>query len=193
MMDYETSRVLNRDKIRDIAELVRKMFNVRTIKFPVMKVLDKLEKKFSDNLYYCVEEDDYFEKGVMSELETEEYENHFCIRIRQSVYDKALQGDGASIGFICHEMCHFILIYVFGIGPRKYIGVDGISYARCIESRIKPSYKSMEWQCMALCGELMIPYDKCKNFSLDEIINKTNSSKRQAQYFISHIVEGDDE
>lgn len=81
-MDYETSRILNREQIRLIAKFFRKMFHIRSILFPALKVLNLLEMRFSKNLYYEVDEDKNFEKNVMAELipEDENYE-HFCIRI----------------------------------------------------------------------------------------------------------------
>ena len=51
----------------------------------VNKILNLLEKKFSNNLYIEVDEDENFEKNVMAELVPEDgnYE-HFCIRINDS-------------------------------------------------------------------------------------------------------------
>ena len=192
-MDYETSVILTREQIRLAAKLFRKMFKIRTILFPVMKVLDLLENKFSSNLYYYVDEDENFDDGVMAALETEEDDAHFHIRIRRTVYDKALIGDRASLGYICHEMCHFILIYVLGIGPKQYTSVEGLSYARSVETKSLPAYQSMEWQAMALCGEVMIPYERCINYSLEKIIKKTQSSTEQAKYFLSKVVKGEKE
>lgn len=192
-MDYETSQILNREQIRLISKFFRRMFKVRTILFPVMKILDLLERKFSKNLYYYVDDDANFESNVMAALETEDDDAHFHIRIRQSVYDSALNGDRASLGYICHEMCHFVLIFVFGIGPKQYVSADGISYARAVKEKSIPAYKSMEWQAKALCGEVMIPYERCKNYSLNEIIEKTQSSTEQAKYFLDHVLKGDEE
>lgn len=188
-MDYETSRILSREQIRLIAKFFRKMFRIRSILFPVLKVLNLLEKKFSNNLYIDVDEDENFEKNVMAELvpEDENYQ-YFCIRIRQSVYDAALKGDNKCLGFICHEMCHFILIYVFKIGPRQYER-KGIVFARTIDN-LSPAYKSMEWQAKALCGEVMIPFEKCREFTFEEVIEKTKSSPSQASYFIHHVAKG---
>lgn len=192
-MDYETSYILTREQIRDISLLFRKMFKVRTILFPVMKILDLLEQRFSENLYYYVDDDENFDRRVMAALETEEDDNHFHIRIRESVYNKALKGDRACIGYICHEMCHFILIYICGIGPKQYISAEGISYARSVETKSIPAYKSMEWQAMALCGEVMIPFERCKNYSLNQLISRTKSSTKQAKYFLEHVVTGKEE
>lgn len=190
-MDYEPSIILSREKIRLLSKLFRDLFKIKTILFPVLKVLDKMEMKFSDNLYYSVEEDKCFEFGVMAELVNVEDEEHFCIRIRQSVYDKACNGDHASIGFICHEMCHFFLIFVCGIGPKKYYTSEGLVYAKAIAGKAEPIYNSMEWQAMALCGEVMIPYERYINYSFKQIISRTKSSNEQAKYFITKVVKVD--
>lgn len=81
-MDYETSQILSREQIRLISIFFRRMFKIRTILFPVMKILDLLEIKFSNNLYYFVDNDANFDSGVMAALETEDDDAHFHIRIR---------------------------------------------------------------------------------------------------------------
>ncbi len=188
-MDYVPSIILGRAKIREISCFLRKMFDIRTVVFPVLKVLDKMENKFPDNLYYSVEEDDHFESGVMAALETNDFE-HFCIKIRRSVYDSALIGNGASLGFICHEMCHFVLIFLFGIGP-KMCSQNGLVFAKAVGSKPEKPYMSMEWQAKALCGEVMIPYERCKNYNIKQIIRRTNSSREQAQFFLDRVAEED--
>ena len=192
-MDYETSVVLKRLQIREISNFIRKLFHVKGILFPVMKVLELLVTKFENNIYYTVEEDKLFDKKVMAELVDQGDGKHFYIRIRESVYESAIAGDGASLGYICHEICHFLLIYVFDIGPKKYITSDGMIYAKAVGENSLPPFKSMEWQAKALCGELMIPFEECKNWSLDKIIKETNSSREQAQYFIDHVAKGEEE
>ena len=51
-MDYETSKILCREQIRSIASLVRKILKIKTIMFPVMKVLEYLVKKYENNLVF---------------------------------------------------------------------------------------------------------------------------------------------
>ena len=46
----------------------------------------------------------------------------------------------------------------------------------------------MEWQAMALCGEIMIPYEKCKNYSFNQIVSRTYSSDEQTKYFLRWVV-----
>lgn len=170
-MDYEASVSLNRNQIREISRFFRKLLGIRTILFPVMKALDLLESKFSENLCVSVEEDSRFEHLEMATLR-DEGNGSFCIRIRESAYLGAIKGNRACLGFICHEMCHFVLVFVFGIGPKQYTSADGIAYARCCtDGSLKP-WRSMEWQAKALCGETM-------------------SSDEQARYFLEKVVRKD--
>ena len=41
---------------------------------------------------------------------------------------------------------------------------------------------------MALCGEIMIPYEKCKDYSFRQIVSRTDSSDEQAKYFLRWVV-----
>lgn len=189
-MDYETSLILSRVKIRKIASFIRKKLSIKTIRFPVMRVLELFVTEYDDILCYTVEEDTSFKNGVMAELSMiNDY--RYCIRIRESVYNDASVGGRASTGFVCHELCHFILVHILGIKPKKYFDLNGIAYARQIYGWSIPAYKSMEWQAKALCGELMIPYEECKNYDLKTIIEETNSSDKQALYFLSNVVKKD--
>ncbi len=185
-MDYESKLSLSRIQIRKISEFARRLLKIETVKFPVLKALENLIDKFSNNLYYLILPDDEFEKNVMAELVPED-NNVYCIKIRETVYDKAVNGDRASLGFICHEMCHFILIHIFDAGP-VYRNESGLVYARSFKDRELPRYKSMEWQAMALCGEIMIPYEKCKDYSFEQIVSRTGSSDEQTKYFLRWVV-----
>ena len=186
-MDYESRLSLSRMQIREISKFVRRLLKIKTVKFPVLKALQKLIDKFSNNLYYCVLSDDEFETNVMAEI-VPEGNDVYCIKIRETVYEKAVNGDRASLGYICHEMCHFILIHIFDAGPVLYKGENGLVYARSLKDNELPRYKSMEWQAMALCGEIMIPYEKCKNYTFKQIVSRTYSSNEQTKYFLRWVV-----
>jgi len=70
-MDYESQLSLSRIQIRKISKFARGLLKIKTIKFPVLKALEKLIDKFPNNLYYCILSDDKFEKNVMAELVSE--------------------------------------------------------------------------------------------------------------------------
>ena len=186
-MDYESRLSLSRIQIREISKFARRLLKIKTVKFPVLKALERLIDKFSNNLYYLILPDDEFETNVMAEL-VPEGNDVYCIKIRETVYEKAVNGDRACIGFICHEMCHFILVHIFDAGPVLYKGENGLVYARSLKDNGLPPYKSMEWQAKALCGEIMIPYEECKNYSFEQIVSITDSSNEQAKYFLRRVV-----
>lgn len=186
-MDYESRSSLSRVQIREISKFARRLLKIKTVKFPVLKALERLIDKFPNNLYYRILSDDEFETNVMAKLVLEG-NDVYCIKIRETVYEKAVNGDRASLGFICHEICHFILIHIFYAGPVLYKCENGLVYARSLKDKELPRYKSMEWQAMALCGEIMIPYEKCKNYTFKQIVSRTNSSNEQTKYFLRWIV-----
>lgn len=189
-MDYESRKSLSRIQIRKISKFTRSLLKIKTVKFPVLKALEKLIYRFPKNLYYCILPDDEFETNVMAEL-VPEGNDVYCIKIRETVYEKAVNGDRACLGFVCHEMCHFILIHIFNAGPVLYKGENGLVYARSLKDKELPRCKSMEWQAMALCGEIMIPYEKCKNYTFNQIVSRTDSSNEQTKYFLRWVVKSE--
>ena len=181
-MDYETNIGLSRLKIRRIAEITRKEFEITTLCFPVLRMLDMLEIRFPGHIYHVVEEDDSFESSCMAYLSEDRFDE-YCIHIRESVYEGAVQGRGNCLGFICHEIAHFILLFLCEVRPKRDYANRPVIYAR----KSSP-WCSTEWQAMALCGELMIPYETCKEMELDEIMRSTKSSEAQARYFLEKVV-----
>lgn len=189
-MDYESRLSLSRIQVREISRFARRLLKIKTVKFPVLKALEKLIDKFTNNLYYRILPDDEFETNVMAKL-VPEGNDVYCIKIRETVYEKAVNGDRASLGFICHEMCHFTLIHIFDAGPVMYVNESGLAYTRSFKDKELPRYKSMEWQAMALCGEIMIPYEKCKDYSFKQIVSRTDSSDEQTKYFLRWVVKSE--
>lgn len=183
-MDYRANKGLSRKSIRFIAYIIRQEYNIKTIKLPVLKLLEWTVSRHSSNLFYEVNEDEYFEEGVQAYCEpiNGNYED-CCIHIRESVYNKALKDDGSALGIITHELCHYYLIFILGIKP------DFRYNYQSKDEEIKP-YLSIEWQAKALCGELMIPYEKCKNKTLNQIMYITKSSKMQTENFLKRVRKG---
>ena len=173
-MDFETHPI-SRDDIRIFANLIRKNYRIKTIKFPVLEFLENIESLTNNEVDYIVEEDTLFEKKVMSYIQVNNIDySSFTIHIRESVYKNAYNGKHADIGYIMHEISHYFMIGVFGFRPQQEI---------CYSSKKIPLFRSAEWQAMALCGELMIPYEKCMMKTAKQIYHITKSSKAQVNYF----------
>lgn len=171
-MDYKTKSI-TREEIRMLAPYFRELFDVpKTGPFPVLDALEKLPDVFHNSNYEVVE-DDELDLKVMAQCSPND-EGGFTIKIKSSVYEGAYENDiGAFLGFINHEICH---VFLFEIGFKPI-------YERTFENNTIPAYESVEWQAKALNGELMVPYDECKNMSDVEIEEKYHVSKSFVKYF----------
>lgn len=114
IIDYETYPISRQD-LRIFTKFIRKQLQTETVKLPVIKILDYLEENYN-NINYSIEANTDFENNIMAYLD-ESIDGMYTIHLRNSVYEAACKGDRMSIGFICHEMCHYFLISWFGYKP----------------------------------------------------------------------------
>ena len=147
MSDYYAQTV-SRNDLRQLAFLVRKEFGYEDVWWiPVEKLLDQMCEVFDDLSYEIVEDCDWEDKT--SHADTDILNN--TIRIKESVYVNACEGNGRDRMTVAHEIAHYILICVVGVNL----------YSR--KSRLKlDAYNDPEWQAKCLAGELLIPYYKIK-------------------------------
>lgn len=169
-MDYRT-KPTSRVFLRLLAPWLRSLFGVYDMAqpFPVLQALEMLPDVFDETTVEIVEDDEmpYCEKANCV-VEDE----GFTIKIKQSVYDSAYKdGNGAALGFICHEICH-VFLYKVGFQP-----IMSCSFA----NNAIPAYCSVEWQTKALCGEVMMPYEATKNLSEEQIVQQFKVSKAFAK------------
>lgn len=87
------------------------------------------------------------------------------IKIRNDVYERAVEGNPRDRFTLCHELGHYLLHQP-----------ESISYAR---GRI-PVYRSPEWQANTFAAELMAPMHLVKNMSIEEIMVQCGMSKQAA-------------
>lgn len=180
-MDYKT-KPLTRKKIRVLAQYFRNLFDVPASgPFPVLEALEKVPDVFKGSNYEIVE-DHQLDPRVMAQCSPNN-DGGFTIKIKASVYDGAYENNtGAFLGFINHEICH---LFLFEIGFTPI-------YERSFANNTIPAYQSVEWQAKALNGEVMLPYEECKNMSENDIEKKFNVSKSSISYFKSNIAKGSD-
>lgn len=172
-MDYET-HPLSRNKIREFSKILRKKFKVPiTGRFPVLDCVEMFPDVF-ENSNVLILSDFKFKARDVAQC----YENPqggYTIEIRASVYDNAYKGNGACLGFICHEISH---VYLFTLGYKPI-------HKRSVSNNEIVPYRSVEWQAMALASEVMMPYEETEKMSEEEIIEKYCVSKEFADYRIS--------
>ena len=172
-MDFET-KPTSRHDIRKLAAIMRTAFKVPCYGvFPVLQVLEILPELFKDCCFEIIE-DDFFPPNTMAGC-TKNPKGGYTIKIRESVYDGAYRdGNGAFLGFICHEICH---VFLFKIGFTPIV-----SHARDFSESNIPAFRSVEWQAKALCGEVMMPFQEIKGKTIQEIVDEYHVSRKSAAY-----------
>ena len=83
------------------------------------------------------------------------------MKIREDVYNGAVNGNPRDRFTLCHELGHFLLHT-----PER------VSFAR----GMVPAYMNPEWQANVFAGELMAPYHLVKGMKIDEIAEKCGMS-----------------
>lgn len=172
-MDYLT-HPLSKVSLRKYAHELREICGVpQTGAFPVLEILDKMRDLFPGCDYIILPNSD-FPKRTMARCKENEL-GGYTIEIKESVYERAYQGNGPELGFICHEECH---VYLFSKGFTPI-------YERSFESGSLRAFESVEWQAKYLCGEVMIPYKDSIGMNLSELIDRYHVSKSYARSRLS--------
>ena len=93
------------------------------------------------------------------------------IRIKESVYEGAADGNGRDRMTIAHEIGHFFTLCFCGF-----------KFQRNFKKEKIPAYKSPEWQAKCFAGELLVDYDLVRNMQPYEIVEKCGVSYEAAYY-----------
>lgn len=177
-MDYITKPV-SRAALRKISAVVREVFGCKSDNepFPVLHALDMLSDVVPNSTYNIVEDCD-LPKNVFAQCRPT-FDGGFIIEIKQTVYDGAHRNKNtAFLCFICHEICHVVLFYL-GFTPISERSISG-------DTQVE-RFRRVEWQAMALCGEVTIPYEATKDMTVKEIVEKYNVTKASAEYRVRHV------
>lgn len=177
-MDYITKPV-SRAALRKISEVIRGIFGCKSGNepFPVLDALEKLPD-IVPNTTCCIVKDDDLPKTVFAQCRPT-YDGGFIIEIKQTVYDGARRDKNtAFMSFICHEICHVVLFY---------LGFTPISERSISDNTQVERFRRVEWQAMALCGEVTIPYEATKGMSVQEIVERYNVTEASAKYRVKYV------
>ena len=151
---------MSRKSIRELARQLRKLFGMENILyFPIVPFIEWILPELGlDYEYASVQEMGnaygvtHTRKGIM--------------KVREDVYEGAINGNPRDRFTLCHELGHFLIH-----------SPDRVSFAR----GDVPAYMDPEWQANAFAGELMAPYDLVKDMSALEIADKCGMSVMAAQ------------
>lgn len=156
--------------IREVANAVRKMFFIdKTVNCPITSVLELFGTHFfPDYSFEVVDDNDPSLKGKFAD--TKPAEKH--IRIKESVYNNACNGDGHARYTVAHEFGHLFLEHE-----------PDVTFARemsTIDDEIPP-FRSSEWQADAFAAELLMPKEYVGNMTVEEICEKFGVSYAAAE------------
>lgn len=155
----------SRKELRAIAKVIRKRFQLENcLFFPVVELLDVLYTVF-DGFTYEVVPVEYM--PIWKHAETDIING--AIQIKETVYNRACEGEGRDRMTIAHEIAHYISLTVLG-------------FKLASTTKQPPAYCDPEWQAKCLAAELMIDIDLVKGMSVNDICIKCGVSEDAARY-----------
>lgn len=140
--------------------------------FPIVDVLDVFSEIFKDFSYEIVE-DCEMPYGVHADTDIKT--GH--IRIKESIYNRACEGEGRDRMTIAHEIGHYLTICVCGYKLQRNYNPD----------KEIPAYNNPEWQAKCFAGELMIPAHLVRKMNAVEICMKCGVSLDAANVQWNHL------
>lgn len=161
----------SRKYLRGLALGIRKAVGLENcIYFPIVEFMEHMMPRMFNNFNYEIIEDDKLPRN--KHAVTEIAENYGTVKIKQSVYEGACDGNGQHRMTIAHEIVgHFIPICVLGF--KLY---------RSFEINLLPAYRDPEWQAKCLAGELMMAEHLVRDFKPTQLEIECGVSKDAAKY-----------
>lgn len=164
-MDYEVTPK-SRDDIRTLARILRSFLGIDDVYFDITKILENLHQFDEDFVLEVIEDTKFQDKYA------ETFTDISRIKVRESTYVGACNGNPRDRFTLCHELGHYIMHHkstVIGLARKSN------------EINPTPAFRSAEWQANTFAGELLAPYEVTKNYTLDELIIKCGMSESSAR------------
>jgi Zn-dependent peptidase ImmA (M78 family) len=176
---YKSLQPISRDKLRLIAKTFKSRLGFDGIFTDVPRLLEVIQNEYPELDVEIVENHELPPKVFAEFIPSySRVSNKPLIKIKEYVYDNACNPLSRAYGRdrmnIVHEIAHFILIDIFKIEVLEHH-----------ESGISNLANSVEWQAMALAGEIMIPFEETIGIENEiELAKKCGVSKIAANYRI---------
>ena len=144
----------SRRDLRAIASKVHRLLRYDGVSpFPVVEVVELVLPKLVPGFEFQV-----ISKDEMGDDHGRTYPDKRLMYIREDVYEGACAGRGRDRFTIGHELSHQLL----------HEGVD-VALAR---SNLQHAvYEDSEWQANALSGELLMPYERIRGLTVEQIVS----------------------
>ena len=152
---------MSRRAIRDYAMGVRKILGMENQEFfPIVEVIEYLDH-IGAGLEFHVEPD-----SDMGDLYGFTSTKNGIIRIRESVYNGAVEGNPRDRFTLAHELGHYLLHTP-----------DRVSFTRGSH----PIYQDPEWQANVFAAELLSPVCMLKGMTIEQIVDSFKVSYECAE------------
>jgi len=157
--------------IREIVNAIKIHFGFYDcLKFPIMSFWEHIIPIiFPDYRFLYVEDDEL--KGV------EAYTDHNLrlVKVKVSVYERALNGSPKDLFTIAHEIGHLFMH-------------DGEAMIFARTSERFPAYKSAEWQANYFAAEMLMGSHLIVDMSINEIMKECVVNERSARIQLDHAI-----
>lgn len=131
----------SREDLRELANSLRYYLNLKDVLWmPIVEILEIFPDLFDDFSYEIVL-DSEFPADVHAD--TDVRTGH--IRIKESVYEGACDGEGRDRMTIAHEIGHYFTLCFCGFKLQRNFGKNKV-----------PRYQDPEWQAKCFAGEFMV-------------------------------------
>lgn len=161
----------SRKDLRALARDVRLLLGINPCQLyiDITRVLEKISE-LDPNFSFEIVDNDELKYDVQAQTDIVKDK----ILIKESVYMGAIRNVGRDRMTIAHELLHLILHQPSSLTLYRRNGEI-------------PIYKNPEWQAECFAGELLMPYERIKNMSESEIVDKCKVSQIAAHYQLTHI------
>lgn len=160
---------ISRGELRAYANNIRERLRLNNVLWlPVAHLLEAFHLIIGDDDFWWEPVEDVW----LSPDKPAEYNvTENCIRIRNSTYVNACNGNGQDRMTIAHELSHVFIIKV-----------SGVRFARNFDERPIRPYEDPEWQAKCLAGELMVPHHLIGGMNAQQIAQECGVSDAAARY-----------
>lgn len=171
-MNYR-SEPLSRLDIRRYALSIRQAVLPKgNLWFPVEEFLECLsELPGNEDFFFECVKDNELPPNIHAEYSLDEN----CMRIKETVYLGACDGNGRDRMTLAHEIGHFLLL--------KH---SKLKLQRCFSTDV-PCYCDPEWQAKCFAAELLIPANQVEGLSPECVAKKCGVSLQAAKYQLGKL------
>ena len=135
------------------------------IRFPIVESLDVLSEVLPGFNYEIIEDDQ-----LPAEIHADTDILTGNVRIKQSIYERACNGEGRDRMTIAHEIGHFVMLRICGFKLERNFSGKAVDTCR-----------DPEWQAKCFAGELLVPAHLVKDMNTVEISKRCGVSLDAAE------------